>query len=121
MEHSPVMRQKIIDHLTSLPPARRKFLQRKLIEWYKSNCRQLPWRQSRDPYIVWVSEVMLQQTQVQTVVPYFIRFIKSYPTITDLAFADIRHLLKAWAGLGYYSRPRNLQKAAHLLLKKYGG
>jgi len=121
MEHSPVMRQRITENLKSLLPARRKFLQRKLIDWYKFNCRQLPWRRSRDPYIVWVSEVMLQQTQVQTVIPYFIRFIKSYPTITDLAFADIHHLLKAWAGLGYYSRPKNLQKAARLLVKKHGG
>lgn len=121
MEHSPVMRQLVTENLGFLLLAKRRLLQRKLLDWYKSNCRQLPWRRSSDPYLVWISEVMLQQTQVQTVIPYFLRFIKAYPTITDLAFADIRHLLKAWAGLGYYSRPRNLQKTARLLVKKHGG
>ena len=104
-----------------LPPAEIRRLQTRLLAWYRQNHRQLPWRESRDFYPVWVSEVMLQQTQVQTVVPYFLRFMKAFPTLEDLAGADTQDLLRSWAGLGYYSRARNLRKAARMLVKEHGG
>ncbi|WP_010529685.1 A/G-specific adenine glycosylase [Lentibacillus jeotgali] len=95
--------------------------QEKLIGWYQTNKRNLPWRQDRDPYKVWVSEIMLQQTQVDTVIPYFQRFISKYPTLHDLAYADEQDVLKTWEGLGYYSRVRNLQNAAREVEASYGG
>lgn len=104
-----------------LPPAEIRRLQTRLLAWYRQHHRQLPWRESRDLYPVWVSEVMLQQTQVQTVVPYFLRFMKAFPTLEDLAGADPQDLLRNWAGLGYYSRARNLQKAARIVLREQGG
>ncbi len=104
-----------------LPPAEIRRLQTGLLAWYRQHQRQLPWRESRDFYPVWVSEVMLQQTQVQTVVPYFLRFMQAFPTLEDLAGADTQHLLRNWAGLGYYSRARNLRKAARILVSEHGG
>ena len=104
-----------------LPPAEIRRLQTRLLDWYRRCRRQLPWRESRDFYPVWVSEVMLQQTQVQSVVPYFLRFMKAFPTLEDLAGADTQDLLRNWAGLGYYARARNLQKAARMLVKEHGG
>ncbi|MCY3758554.1 MAG: A/G-specific adenine glycosylase [Acidobacteria bacterium] len=104
-----------------LPPAEIRRLQTGLLAWYRQHQRQLPWRESRNFYPVWVSEVMLQQTQVQTVVPYFLRFMKAFPTLEDLAEADTQDLLRIWAGLGYYSRARNLQRAARILLREHGG
>ena len=104
-----------------LPPAEIRRLQTRLLAWYQQHHRQLPWRESRDFYPVWVSEVMLQQTQVQSVVPYFLRFVKAFPTLEDLAGAGTQDLLRNWAGLGYYSRARNLQKAARILVKEHGG
>ncbi len=92
-----------------------------LLNWYQKNQRQLPWRDTRDPYLIWVSEIMLQQTQVQTVIPYYLRFIKLFPTIQTLAEADINKVLKAWEGLGYYSRARNLHKAAKVVHKEFSG
>ena len=83
-----------------------------LLKWYDENKRDLPWRRDHDPYHVWVSEIMLQQTQVNTVIPYYERFMSMFPTINDLAAAKPEQLLKAWEGLGYYSRARNLQRAA---------
>lgn len=80
-----------------------------LIDWYDKEQRDLPWRKDRDPYKVWVSEIMLQQTRVDTVIPYFNRFITEFPTLESLADADEERVLKAWEGLGYYSRVRNLQ------------
>lgn len=82
-----------------------------LLEWYYNNKRDLPWRQTTDPYKIWLSEVMLQQTQVQTVIPYFNKFIDKYPTLDDLANADAQEVLKDWEGLGYYNRIRNLHSA----------
>lgn len=82
-----------------------------LLEWYHINKRDLPWRQTNDPYKIWLSEVMLQQTQVQTVIPYFNKFIDKYPTLDDLANADEQEVLKDWEGLGYYNRIRNLHSA----------
>ncbi len=121
MEDPPGMAKPVTTDKVSLPPARKRCLQRKLNDWYQRHHRNLPWRQSRDFYPVWVSEVMLQQTQVQTVIPYFLRFMEAYPTLVDLARADTQHLLRTWAGLGYYSRAKNLQKAARLLVKNHGG
>ena len=92
-----------------------------LIDWYRENRRDLPWRQSRDPYRVLVSEIMLQQTRAETVKPYFHRFLATLPTVEALANADEPTLLKLWEGLGYYSRVRNLQKAARAVMEHHGG
>lgn len=93
----------------------------KLLQWYDEHKRDLPWRDVKNPYYTWVSEIMLQQTQVQTVIPYFLRFIDLFPTIHDLANADEETLLAAWEGLGYYSRARNLQAAAKMIEQDFGG
>ncbi|MBD1224760.1 A/G-specific adenine glycosylase [Virgibacillus halodenitrificans] len=95
--------------------------QRNLVNWYKINQRDLPWRMNQDPYRVWVSEIMLQQTKVDTVIPYFHRFMEKFPTLEDLAAADEQEVLKAWEGLGYYSRARNLQNAVREVVAEYGG
>lgn len=92
-----------------------------LLAWYSQNARVLPWRENTDPYRVWVSEIMLQQTQVDTVIPYYNRFLQQVRTIKDLAEIDEAQLLKLWEGLGYYSRARNLQKAAKAIVEKHGG
>ncbi|MGE4169671.1 MAG: A/G-specific adenine glycosylase [Candidatus Margulisiibacteriota bacterium] len=96
-----------------------------LTQWYEANARQLPWRARgsalANPYHVWLSEMMLQQTQVDTVIPYFNRFIAQFPTVFDLAKADQETVLKAWEGLGYYSRARNLHKAAILIAGEQNG
>ena len=92
-----------------------------LLDWYRQNRRDLPWRQSRDPYRVLVSEIMLQQTRAETVKPYFHRFLATLPTVEALANADEPTLLKLWEGLGYYSRVRNLQKAARAVMENHGG
>lgn len=95
--------------------------QKALIDWFKEEQRDLPWRESKDPYKVWVSEIMLQQTRVDTVIPYFNRFMEKYPTVADLANADEQDLLKVWEGLGYYSRVRNLHTAVKEVHEKYDG
>lgn len=92
-----------------------------LINWFQIVKRDLPWRQDQDPYKVWVSEIMLQQTQVDTVIPYFNRFIQQFPTANALADADEQEVLKAWEGLGYYSRARNLHHAVKEVKANYGG
>ena len=96
-------------------------IQKNLISWFKKEQRALPWRETYDPYQVWISEIMLQQTQVATVLPYFERFMKALPTLSALAEADENTLLKLWEGLGYYSRAHNLQKAARIVLNEHGG
>jgi A/G-specific adenine glycosylase len=88
---------------------------KKLRTWFLEARRDLPWRDSNDPYVIWVSEVMLQQTQVKTVVPYFTRFLERYPDIRTLASAELQDVLKSWEGLGYYARARNLHAAARTL------
>lgn len=88
-----------------------------LMDWYQRAQRDLPWRENREPYRVWVSEVMLQQTRVETVIPYYKRFLEALPTVADLAAAKEERLLKLWEGLGYYSRVRNMQKAAECVAK----
>ncbi|HNX13837.1 MAG TPA: A/G-specific adenine glycosylase [Oscillospiraceae bacterium] len=92
-----------------------------LLGWYGENARVLPWRENTDPYRVWVSEIMLQQTRVETVIPYYNRFLTVLPDIEALAECDEQALLKLWEGLGYYSRVRNLQKAAQVIVQKFGG
>ena len=92
-----------------------------LLGWYDKNKRVLPWRGAPTPYEVWVSEIMLQQTRVETVKPYFLRWIKTFPTVEALAEADEEVVLKLWEGLGYYSRARNLHKAAKIVVSDYNG
>ena len=87
-----------------------------LLPWYKQNARALPWRQDTEPYHVWLSEIMLQQTRVSAALPYFERFMAELPTVADLAACDPERLHKLWEGLGYYSRVRNLQKAAQIVI-----
>ena len=92
-----------------------------LLKWFAGNARDLPWRRTRDPYAIWVSEIMLQQTQVKTVIPYWQRWMEQLPDIASLAAADEDTVIKLWEGLGYYSRARNLQKAAKLIGDELGG
>lgn len=92
-------------------------LQQQLRDWYLENARPLPWRQTTDPYRIWISEVMLQQTTATAVIPYYERFIKKFPDLKTLANANLENVLEQWAGLGYYSRARNLHKAAKELSK----
>ena len=94
---------------------------KKLLAWYDANKRDLPWRRTSDPYAIWVSEIMLQQTRVDTVIPYYESFLHRLPTIWDLAQASEEVLLKVWEGLGYYSRVRNMQKAAQQMVTDFGG
>lgn len=98
-----------------------KEIVRPLLKWYQKNKRKLPWREDLNPYHVWISEVMLQQTRIEAVIPYYDRFIKQLPTIYDLAKVDDDKLLKLWEGLGYYNRARNLKKAAMEVVLKYNG
>lgn len=92
-----------------------------LITWFSAHQADLPWRRRRDAYAVWVSEIMLQQTQVATVIPYFERFMVRFPTVEALAAAPFDEVLKAWEGLGYYSRAHNLHRTAQLVVAEYGG
>jgi A/G-specific adenine glycosylase len=96
-------------------------IRKRLLSWYRLNKRDLPWRRTRDPYRILVSEIMLQQTQVATVIPYYRRFIREFPNVASLAGAPIQGVLKQWEGLGYYSRARNLHRAAQAILTKWRG
>jgi len=96
-------------------------IQRKLLPWYDKTKRDLPWRNTNDPYSIWVSEIMLQQTQVKTVIPYYERWIKTLPTIDKLANAPEQRILKLWEGLGYYTRAKNLKKSAKMICKEMNG
>ena len=93
----------------------------KLLAWYDENKRDLPWRRSKNPYHIWVSEIMLQQTRVDTVIPYYKRFLDWFPSVVALANASEERLLKAWEGLGYYSRVRNMQVAAQQIMNEFNG
>jgi A/G-specific adenine glycosylase len=93
----------------------------KIINWYHKNKRELPWRQEVNPYLIWLSEVILQQTRVNQGLPYYLKFVSHYPTIAHLANASEAEVLKDWQGLGYYSRARNLHSAAKTMVKKHGG
>lgn len=104
------------------PPSRQnEIFRRRLLRWYDAEKRDLPWRRTKDPYAILVSEFMLQQTQVSTVVPYYERFLNDFPTIERLARASEQEVLRAWAGLGYYSRARNLHAAALRIVEAYQG
>ena len=92
-----------------------------LLSWYEANKRDLPWRHTRDPYRIWVSEIMLQQTRVEAVIPYYERFLARLPSVAALAACPEDELMKLWEGLGYYSRVRNMQKAAKEILAQHGG
>jgi A/G-specific adenine glycosylase len=96
-------------------------LRQQLLVWYAAQGRDLPWRCTRDPYAIWISEVMLQQTQVKTVIPYYERWLETFPTVEALAKANQQAVLKCWEGLGYYARARNLHKAAQQVVAKHGG
>jgi A/G-specific adenine glycosylase len=92
-----------------------------LLRWFDRSRRDLPWRRTQDPYAIWISEVMLQQTQVATVIPYFEKFLAAFPTVAALAEASQDDVLSKWSGLGYYSRARNLHRAAKEVVEKHGG
>jgi A/G-specific adenine glycosylase len=92
-----------------------------LVKWYNENKRDLPWRHTTDAYIIWLSEVILQQTRVEQGLPYFYRFAEKYPTVTDFAAANEDEVLRLWQGLGYYSRGRNMLKTARMVQSDYGG
>jgi A/G-specific adenine glycosylase len=109
-EHSPIP-----------TPLWRRRLRSQLLRWFDKHRRDLPWRQDRDPYHIWVSEVMLQQTQVATVEGYFARFLVTFPTLRSLAAAAEQQVLRAWEGLGYYRRARDLHRAARQLVATHGG
>ncbi len=96
-------------------------LSRKLLAWYKRHQRALPWRETSDPYRIWISEIMLQQTQVDTVIPYYDRFLKTYPDVYSLARSPLQDVLKVWENLGYYSRARNIHAAARMIVDRYDG
>src|SRR5579885_341778 len=96
-------------------------LRRRLLAWFDAARRDLPWRRDRDPYRIWVSEVMLQQTTVAAVVPYFERFLRAFPTLADLAAAEEQDVLRLWEGLGYYRRARDLHRAARVLVAQHEG
>jgi A/G-specific adenine glycosylase len=95
--------------------------QRRLLAWYHAHRRDLPWRESRDPYRVWIAEIMLQQTRIAAVLPYYSRFLENFPTVQSLARARQEKVLRLWSGLGYYSRARNLHRAAKEIVARHGG
>jgi len=101
--------------IAAVTPQRKGAIRRNLLRWYHANARDLPWRRTRDPYAVWLSEILLQQTRVDQGLPYYERFLTQFPTVKSLASANEHAVLKAWEGLGYYSRARNLHKAARIV------
>jgi A/G-specific adenine glycosylase len=107
--------------LNSKPKTKNSKLVAALLDWFAANARDLPWRRTRDPYAIWVSEIMLQQTQVKTVIPFWNRWLRELPTIEAAAKAPSEKIHKLWEGLGYYTRVRNLQKAAQVIAEKHGG
>lgn len=104
-----------------LEPTEVESLQRSLRQWYRQQGRNLPWRNTTDPYAIWVSEIMLQQTQVKTVIPYYQRWLTVFPTVESLANSSLQAVLKQWEGLGYYARARNLHRAAQTIQRDYQG
>jgi A/G-specific adenine glycosylase len=107
--------------LNSKPKTKNSKLVAALLDWFAANARDLPWRRTRDPYAIWVSEIMLQQTQVKTVIPFWNRWMRELPTIKSAAKASSAKIHKLWEGLGYYTRVRNLQKAAQVIVEKNAG
>src|SRR5438477_7701272 len=106
---------------SQVPKSFLPLLRRRLLAWFDRARRDLPWRRDRDPYRIWVSEVMLQQTTVAAVVPYFERFLRAFPTLRALAAAPEQQVLRLWEGLGYYRRARDLHRAARQLVSSHGG
>lgn len=100
---------------------KRTSFSRNLTDWYGKNARRLPWRETRDPYKIWVSEIMLQQTTVNAVIPYYEKWVTLFPTVEDLKKAPLEKILKVWQGLGYYQRAKNLHKAAQIICARYNG
>src|SRR5208337_2504402 len=96
-------------------------IRRALLEWFRANARTLPWRGTADPYAVWVSEIMLQQTQIAAVTPFYQRFLEAFPTVSHLARAPLERVLELWSGLGYYRRARHLHQAAKELVRRFAG
>lgn len=109
------------EHQPLDPRTRLRAVEKPLLAWYGSRARKLPWRETPEPYRVWISEIMLQQTRVEAVKPYFERFMEAFPGIRDLAEAEDDRLMKLWEGLGYYSRARNLKAAAIQVMERFGG
>lgn len=105
----------------SIPPRALRALQKDVLAWYRRSARDLPWRRTRDPYRIWVSEIMLQQTRVEVVRPYWQRFLERFPTVEALANAPEDEVLAAWSGLGYYGRARSLHRAAKAVVERHGG
>ncbi|MGD7046101.1 A/G-specific adenine glycosylase [Jeotgalibacillus proteolyticus] len=112
------MKEDLQQKLSTINP---EAFQKDLIGWFEKEMRELPWRKNKDPYQIWVSEIMLQQTRVDTVIPFYHRFMEQFPTIEALANAPEENVLKAWEGLGYYSRARNLQSAVREVHEQYKG
>lgn len=97
----------------------KNLLRRRLLAWYRRHQRSLPWRETNDPYRIWISEIMLQQTRVDTVIPYYHRFLKTFPDVRTLALATLQDVLKAWENLGYYSRARNIHAASRIIVNQW--
>ena len=108
----------LVREMRHLPTA---WLRQTLLAWYGSTGRDLPWRHTQDPYAIWISEIMLQQTQVKTVLPYYQRWLEVFPTVQDLAHSELQVVLKTWQGLGYYARARNIHKAAQIIVHEHHG
>ena len=115
------MEARMDKNIEGILPEDIKRIQKKLLEWYSGNKRDLPWRHTSDPYHILVSEVMLQQTQVKTVIPYYQAFLSRFPSVRHLAEATLQDVLKAWEGLGYYARARNLHRAARMIVTDHDG
>ncbi len=94
---------------------------KELLAWYRKNARDLPWRRTKDPYKIWISEIMLQQTTVTAVIPYYLKWIKTFPTVSDVARAPLQKILRLWQGLGYYQRAKNIHKSAKVMCTAYQG
>jgi A/G-specific adenine glycosylase len=115
------MERAILNNEVILSNEQRRDFAKRLLAWFKHNARDLPWRRTKEPYAVWLSEVMLQQTQVETVKPYFKRFLGKFPTIAAMAAAEEQEVLRLWEGLGYYRRARQLHRAAQVIVSDHGG
>src|SRR5210317_633165 len=95
--------------------------QASLLTWFRANARLLPWRQTKNPYHIWLSEVILQQTRVDQAIPYYLRFVEAFPSVSHLASTPLDEVMRQWEGLGYYTRARNLHRAAIEVVEKHGG
>jgi A/G-specific adenine glycosylase len=118
---APARGDRYDNNVSANTPSIKPSLPARLLEWFAAHGRDLPWRRTRDPYALWVAEIMLQQTQVQTAIPYYTAFLRRFPTIAALAAAPLGEVLRQWAGLGYYARARNLHAAARQVVAEHGG